>query len=52
MPVSVKERLLTIRLMEKVNTNPTYAKELGIVVVKDSDKSERKTDSNSANKKL
>ena len=32
MPVSAKERILTIRLMEKVNVNPAYAKAFGFVV--------------------
>ena len=52
MPVSMKERLLTIRLMEKVNATPTYAKMFDIVVFKGSAKSEWQTASNSANKKL
>ncbi len=52
MPVSVKERLLTIRLMKKVNANPTYAKMFGIVVVEGPVKSDQQTTSNSANKKL
>ena len=30
--VSVKERILAIRLMEKVNAHPAYAEKLGIVV--------------------
>ena len=30
--VSVRERLLTIRVMEKMNANPAYAKAFGIVV--------------------
>ena len=32
MPVSVRERILAIRLMEKVNANPAYAEAFGIVV--------------------
>ena len=28
--MSVKERIMTIRLMEKLQANPTYAKVLGI----------------------
>ena len=30
--MSVRERILTIRLMEKVSANPAYAEALGIVV--------------------
>ncbi|MBO5323687.1 MAG: hypothetical protein J6A88_06275 [Oscillospiraceae bacterium] len=30
--MSAKERILSIRLMEKVNANPAYAEALGIVV--------------------
>ena len=52
MPVSVKERLITIQLMEKVNANLTYEKMLDIVVVQAPAKSKRQTTSNSANKKL
>lgn len=33
MPLSVRERILAIRLMDKVNANPAAAKKLGIVVV-------------------
>ena len=33
MTVSVRERILTIRLMEKVNANPVYAEAFGIVVI-------------------
>jgi len=32
MPMCVRERILAIRLMEKVNANPAYAKAFGIVV--------------------
>ena len=32
MPMRVRERILAIRLMEKVNANPAYAKAFGIVV--------------------
>lgn len=36
MPLSVKERILAIRLMDKVNANPAAAEKLGIVIVKNS----------------
>lgn len=32
MPLGVRERILTIKLMEKVNKNPAAAQKLGIVV--------------------
>ena len=32
MSMRVRERILAIRLMEKVNANPAYAKAFGIVV--------------------
>ena len=51
MPVSVRERILTIRLMEKVNANPAYAEAFGIVVVNGHAEPERQTASNSANHK-
>ena len=51
MPVSVRERILTIRLMEKVNANPAYAEAFGIVVVNGHAEPERQTASNSANNK-
>ena len=51
MPVSVRERILTIRLMEKVNANPVYAEAFGIVVVNGSAEPMRQTASNSANSK-
>lgn len=35
MPLRVSERILAIRLMGKVNTNPAAAEKLGIVIVKD-----------------
>ncbi len=38
MPLSVKERILAIRLMDKVNANPGAAEKLGIVVVNDPEK--------------
>ena len=52
MPVSVRERILTIRLMEKVNANPAYVEAFGIVVVDGQAEPERQTASNSANHKL
>ena len=48
MPVSVRERILTIRLMEKVSANPACAEAFGIVVVNDPAESERQTASYSA----
>ena len=51
MPVSVRERILTIRLMEKVNANPAYSEAFGIVVVNGHAEPERQTASNSANNK-
>lgn len=35
MPLGVRERILAIRLMDKVNANPAAAGKLGIVIVKD-----------------
>jgi len=49
--VSVRERLLTIRVMEKMNANPAYAKAFGIVVLNGRAEPERQTASNSANHK-
>ena len=49
--MSVRERILTIRLMEKVNANPVYAEAFGIVVVNGRAEPERQTASNSANHK-
>ena len=48
MPVSVRERILTIRLMEKVNANPAYAEAFGIVAQNGPSEPERQTTSNSA----
>ena len=48
MPVSVRERILTIRLMEKVSANPAYAEAFGIVVVNGPAESKRQTASYSA----
>ena len=49
--MSVRERILTIRLMEKANANPAYAKAFGIVVVNGLAESEQQTASNSASDK-
>ena len=49
--MSVRERILTIRLMEKVNANPAYAEAFGIVVVNGHAEPELQTASNSANHK-
>jgi hypothetical protein len=46
--VGVRERILTIRLMDKVRANPAYAQSLGIVVAK---AGIWQTASNSADKK-
>ena len=35
MTLGARERILTIRLMEKVKANPAYGKAFGIVVVND-----------------
>ena len=51
MTVRVKERILTIKLMEKVNANPAYAEAFGIVAQNGSAEPERHTASNSANNK-
>ena len=51
MPVSVRERILSIRLMEKVNANPAYADAFGIVVVNGQAEPKRQTASNSASNK-
>lgn len=48
MPMSVRERILSIRLMEKVNANPAYAEAFGIVVQYGEAEPERQTASNSA----
>ncbi len=49
--MSVRERIFTIRLMEKVNTSPAHAKALGVVVVNGSAEPEQQTVANSANPK-
>jgi len=48
MQVSVRERILTIRLLEKVNANPAYAKVFGIVAQNGPAERKRQTASNSA----
>jgi len=52
MTVGVRERILTIRLMEKVNANPAYAEAFGIVAQNGPAEPERQTASNSAGNKL
>ena len=49
--MSVRERILTIRLMEKVNANPAYAEAFGIVAQNGLAESEPQTASNSAHDK-
>ena len=49
--LSVRERILTIRLMEKVNANPVYAEAFGIVAQDGPAEHARQTASNSANNK-
>ena len=49
--MSVRERILTIRLMEKMNANPAYAEAFGIVAVIVPVESERKAVSDSDGKK-
>ena len=51
MQVSVRERILTIRLMEKVNANPAYAEAFGIVAQNGPAEPVRQTASNSAKSK-
>ena len=51
MPVSVRERILAIRLMEKVNANPVYAEAFGIVAQNGPATPKRHAASNSANNK-
>ena len=48
MQMNVRERILTIRLMEKVNKKPAYAEAFGIVVVNGTADFQRQTASNSA----
>ena len=50
--VDVRERILTVRLMEKVNANPSYAEVFGIVATNGPEKPERQTVSNSASSQL
>jgi len=49
--VSVRERILTIRLMEKVNAKPAYTEAFGIVAQNGPAESKLQTASNSANHK-
>jgi hypothetical protein len=46
--LNVRERILTIRLMEKISANPAYAKALGLVVKNGQGESCQKTASSSA----
>ena len=48
MQVSAKERILTIRLLEKRNAKKAYTKAFGIVAKNDSAEFKEQTDSNSA----
>lgn len=48
MTVGVRERILTIRLMEKVNANLAYAEVFGIVAQTDLAEPEWQSTSNSA----
>ena len=48
MQVSVRERILTIRLLEKVNAKRAYAEAFGIVAQNGPAELERQTASNSA----
>ncbi len=38
--MTVKERILTIRLMERTKRNPDYAKQLGVEIIKNEKKKE------------
>ena len=49
--MSVRERILTIRLMEKLNANSAYADAFGIVVQNGQPEPERQTASISASNK-
>ena len=49
--MSARERILTIRLMEKVNANPAYAEAFGIVAQNGSAEPEWQTASNFASNK-
>ena len=51
MPVSVRERIITIRLSEKVNANPAYAEAFGIVAQNGLAEPKRQTAQNSAEHK-
>ena len=46
--LSIRERILTIRLLEKVKEDPGYAKTLGIEVVKEKLRSDHLRNSQSA----
>jgi len=48
MRLNVRERILTIRLMERISANPDYAKALGLVVKNGPSESLQKTASSSA----
>ena len=48
MPLYVKERILTIRLMEKMNANPAYAKAFGMAAQNGTAEAGRKTASDTA----
>ena len=49
--MSVRERILTIRLMEKVNANPVYAEAFGIVAQNGHTEPKRQAAFNSADSK-
>ena len=51
MSVGVRERILTIRLMEKVKAKSAYAEAFGIVLVNSRAAPKRQTASNSAGNK-
>ena len=48
MRLNVRERILTIRLMERISANPSYAKVLGLVVEDGSGETNKETVSSSA----
>ena len=39
--MTVKERILTIRLIEKAKKDPSYAKKLGVEIINENRKKER-----------
>ena len=49
MSVGVRERILTIRLMEKANANPAHAEAFGIMVINRPAKLEKPAALNSEN---